>query len=508
MLTLLTLLGCLLPGASGEPFAIVVVDAETGRRVPLVELETTSGQVFLTDSAGIVAFAEPGLLGSEVWFSIRSHGYEYPADGFGFRGVKLRTTPGTTATIRLPRKNIAERICRLSGGGIYRDSVLAGQLPADQGLLLRAQILGYDSVQAAVYQQRIYWFWGDTNRTSYPLGNFHMTGATTELPTAAQLAGNPFQRLADGMFPLQGLDYHYFTGDGGFARGVCQMEGTGPTWADGVTVLKDSSGRERMYCAFAKIRPPLSVYRRGIAVWNDERHTFEEIAEFPVDAPLFPFGHPRRMRENGVEYLVFGDPFPITRVKATIEDFLNLAAYEGFTPLLPGSPVGTPEVETDAAGHVKYGWKPRTPGLSPAAERELARKLPMLQQAQRWQLTNATTGEPVEAHRGTVTWNAARQEWLLVATQLAGTSLLGEVWFATAPEATGPWGRAVKIVTHDRYSFYNPRQLEFYDAPDGRAIYFEGTYTHTFSGNPHKTPLYDYNQILYRLNLDDPRLKP
>jgi hypothetical protein len=38
-------------------------------------------------------------------------------------------------------------------------------------------------------------------------------------------------------------------------------------------------------------------------------------------------------------------------------------------------------------------------------------------------------------------------------------------------------------------------------------IFFEGTYTHTFSGSAENaTPRYDYNQIMYRLNLDDPRL--
>jgi hypothetical protein len=32
-------------------------------------------------------------------------------------------------------------------------------------------------------------------------------------------------------------------------------------------------------------------------------------------------------------------------------------------------------------------------------------------------------------------------------------------------------------------------------------IYFEGTYANTFSGNSTPTPLYDYNQIMYRLDL-------
>jgi hypothetical protein len=37
-------------------------------------------------------------------------------------------------------------------------------------------------------------------------------------------------------------------------------------------------------------------------------------------------------------------------------------------------------------------------------------------------------------------------------------------------------------------------------------IFFEGTYTHTFSGNPEPTPRYDYNQMLYKLDLSDGRL--
>ena len=85
---------------------------------------------------------------------------------------------------------------------------------------------------------------------------------------------------------------------------------------------------------------------------------------------------------------------------------------------------------------------------------------------------------------------------------------MGEIWYAESKELTGPWQRAVKIATHDQYSFYNPVQHAFFDQEDGRVIFFEGTYTATFSGNPAPTPRYDYNQILYQLDLDDPRLQP
>jgi hypothetical protein len=84
--------------------------------------------------------------------------------------------------------------------------------------------------------------------------------------------------------------------------------------------------------------------------------------------------------------------------------------------------------------------------------------------------------------------------------------MLGETWYAEADTLLGPWVYARKVVTHDRYSFYNPKHHPMFDQDGGRLVYFEGTYTHTFSGNDDPTPRYDYNQIMYRLDLDDPRL--
>ena len=87
----------------------------------------------------------------------------------------------------------------------------------------------------------------------------------------------------------------------------------------------------------------------------------------------------------------------------------------------------------------------------------------------------------------------------------AAPSALGEVWYAEAESPAGPWRKAVKVATHPKYSFYNPRQHPTF-ATGGRYLYFEGTYTATFSGNPTRTPRYEYNQLLYRLDLADHRL--
>ncbi|MGC1105028.1 MAG: hypothetical protein WA876_00680 [Candidatus Acidiferrales bacterium] len=49
-------------------------------------------------------------------------------------------------------------------------------------------------------------------------------------------------------------------------------------------------------------------------------------------------------------------------------------------------------------------------------------------------------------------------------------------------------------------------QHSFFDQDGGRLIYFEGTYTLNFAAGDVPTPRYDYNQIMYRLDLGDPRL--
>jgi hypothetical protein len=86
-------------------------------------------------------------------------------------------------------------------------------------------------------------------------------------------------------------------------------------------------------------------------------------------------------------------------------------------------------------------------------------------------------------------------------------SVFGELWYAEADSPLGEWGPAVKVLSHDNYTFYNPRlHPEFTDA-DSPVLLFEGTYTMQFADKPHPTPRYDYNQILYRLDLDTGALK-
>ena len=488
---------------STAPFAIHVIDDQTGRGVPLVELKTTSNVVYVTDNNGIVVFDEPALMNQKVWFTVTSHGYEIPKSGFGFRGQALDLKPGGEATIKIKRVNIAQRLYRVTGAGIYRDTLLIQQsgigtrsvpttIPIKQPLL-NAKVIGCDSVQTAIYRGKLRWFWGDTVRPAHPLGLFDVPGAVSDLPGKG------------GLPPDKGVDLEYFVGQDGFARATCPMEGAGPTWIDAVTVVPDASGKEVLLGAYVKIKPPMTINRRGICRWNDEKNEFEHVADIPLDAPVMPFGHAVLHEEVGKKYVYFGDPFPVARVPAAAEAFVDLSQYEAFTCLAPGSRVGEHKIERNADGEPVWNWKKSTTAVNAMSEPGLV-NVGLLKPDQARFRTLDADGKPVLAHRGSVSWNDYRKKWIAIFTQFGGTSMIGEIWYAESDSPTGPWTKAVKIVTHDKYSFYNPLHHRYFDEDGDRVIYFEGTYTHTFSGNDYQTPRYDYNQVMYKLELDDARL--
>lgn len=69
-------------------------------------------------------------------------------------------------------------------------------------------------------------------------------------------------------------------------------------------------------------------------------------------------------------------------------------------------------------------------------------------------------------------------------------------------------GKAVKVLSHENYTFYNPRLHPEFTSAESPILICEGTYAAAFSDNKQPTPRYDYNQVLYRLDLDDPALRP
>ncbi|HOD81598.1 MAG: hypothetical protein BWX88_02971 [Planctomycetes bacterium ADurb.Bin126] len=484
-----------------QPFKIQVVDDQTARGVPLVELKTTNQDRWYTDSAGYVAFNEPGLMNRKVFFTVTSHGYQFPKDGFGMAGRALDVKPGGAAVLRIKRLNVAERLYRVTGQGIYRDSVLLG-LPAPiRQPTLNAEVTGQDSVMTAIYRDKLYWFWGDTNRVRYPLGHFQMSGATSLLPGKG------------GLPPSQGVNLDYFVDAEGFSRKMAPMTRPGQAvlvWLDGFVVVPDAAGQQRMAAHYAQLKGLGHVLEHGLMLYNDRKEIFEKVLELPqAEKWRHPQGRPVRWTDGGKDYYVFPAPYPVVRAPATLDALKDMSAYEAFTCLKPGSRFdkSDPPLHRDQAGKLVWAWKANTDPITQEQEADLIKARKIKPDEARFQLRDIEGGKTIKLQGGTFHPNACRKKWIMVGLQVWGSSMLGEVWFAQADSPAGPWTTARKIVTHDKYSFYHPCHHPYFDEEGGRIIYFDGTYTATFSGNEHPTPRYDYNQIMYRLDLADPRLR-
>ena len=482
------LLGGLTVKAGPQDFFLIqVVDAATGRGVPLVELRTVNKAVWWTDSNGIVAFDEPGLMDGEVFFNVESPGYEYPKDAFGYRGLRLRPRHGGSTTIKLQRLNIAERLYRITGAGIYRDSVLVGRAVPLKKPVLNGQVMGQDTVIGTPYRGKIYWFWGDTDRASYPLGNFGASGATSQLPGHGELD------------PSVGVDLTYFVDDAGFSKPMCPLPKGGLHWIESLFTVPDEQGRERLLARMANVPGLAPATEWYLEAFNDDKEVFEPIQRWDVQTG-HESAHPFRARVDGTNYFyIFSD----LRVRADLGSLSDIKQYEAFTFVAgDGRWRGTgSDVDRDSFGRVRLSWKA-------GADRPRREFIGALVKADRLKPEEADshvvdfeTGATLGHLPDTVAWNEFRQRWIAFYADRAGG-----VCFAEADTPTGPWGYGRRIATHGEYNFYNIAHHVFFDQAGGRLAYFEGTYTSSFSDAREITPRYDYNQLMYRVALDDARL--
>ena len=437
-------------GAAVEPCRIEIVEKGSGWPVPLVQLRTTHSLSFFTDNAGVIALDAPELMGREVWFDVLGHGYEVPKDGFGLRGVRLKPEPGKTLKVEVNRAIVAKRIGRLTGNGLFAESQKLGRELDWRD----SDIFGCDSVQNAVHRGKLFWAWGDTFVPNYPLGIFDMLSATTAM------------RPLESFEPPLKLKFNYFHDAKGKPRGVANMPGSGPTWVTGYVSLPDKNGNARLVGSFMKIRNHLEIYEWGLCVWDDEKESFEKLrtlwtkSEETPKPPIVPDGHPIFWKDaGGKQWVLFGNPLPTLRCPATFEAWQDSSTWEALKP--------------------------------------------------QESLPSANDGKPVKLHSGSMAWNDYRKRWVTVFMESFGKpSVFGELWYAEADAPAGFWGKAVKVLTHDNYTFYNPRLHPEFTPANSPVLLFEGTYTMEFADKPAPTPRYNYNQMLYRLDLDDAALKP
>lgn len=469
------------------PYWVRVVDADTGRGVPLVELLTLNAVAFWTDSNGVAVIDDPAFEGHDVAFLIHSDGYEFPRKLMieGDSGQILHVQAGAHDVLKIRRLNIAERLYRVTGADIYRDSVLAGLKTPISEPILNARVIGQDTNIAVPYQGKIFWCWGDT---SGPANfNFAVSCATSELP------GN------GGLDPSVGVNLTYFTDSSGFSRPMLPLKRPGLVWIEGLFTARDPQGRERLLATYTRqpgLAPP---DERGVAVFDDARKQFDTLVRLPLMRGHIS-SHAFRATANGRDYWYL---LPHERVPDDWKAIADPMSYESYTCLQPGARFDSakPRLERRPSGELVCGWKPNTDWIGADEERDLIARGLMKKEEASFPLLDADSGAETGASPSSIAWNAFRKKWIMLAEKT------GTVYYSEANDPTGPWQRAKKILSHQAYNFYNVVQHPFFDQDGGRIIYFEGTYTSSFSDAKHDTPRYNYNQIMYRLRLDDPRLQ-
>lgn len=476
----------LICAAPADFFRIQIVDQATSRGVPLMRLDAKDKQLFWTDSLGNVAIGEPAYMRQNVFFEVRGDGYMYDGEALGRKGVILDVKPGGSAVVPVRRTDIAERLYRETGAGIYSDSVLTGQKVPTRNPVLNGGVTGQDSVSAVPCNGKIYWFWGDTSGLVH--GNTRAAGATSEIPGRG------------GLDPKDGLDLTYFTDESGFTKGMCPFEPRGMKWLEGATTVRDESGRLRIITRYATVVRLEDSVDWGLAIFNEGKQEFERVAAWDTHVE-HRCGHPFHATVNGEEWIYF---HPNLRARADMEHLKDLKMYESYTCFTTGTKLQLgklPELERDAKWNLVYRWRPDTDRYDEKTQKQLIAAGQMKPEEAWFRLIDLETGEPIDAKVGSVCWNDYRKRWIMIAEQVPG-----QIWYSEADTPLGPWAYAVKIVSFAKYSFYNPTQHPFFDQEDGRRIFFEATYTDSFSEATEQTPRYDYNQIMYTLDLVDSRL--
>lgn len=483
-------------------FKIKIVNQQ-GHGVPLIRLRTSNGKTRVTDSRGIVALNEPGLMGERVRFSLDSPPPGYEMVNPGLFGDTIRTVEaGETTAIKVRRtKNVARRLYRLTGPGIYRDSLLVGdenEIPTAQPLST-ADVASMGIGNQAVFKGRLYWFW-DAAVHLDGSGRFKIVGAVSELPGEG------------GLSPLRGVDLSFFEDPGGKTRRLYSSNQPFLANLESLMVTQNN-GSQSMFAYMKMSGSEGSLVEHGILRWKESMDEFELVKEFPTDFRPDLCRNATRIHTEGRDWFYFNCPYPVVRVPAQPSALKDPTRYETFTPLSQGSTMEDPQVDENAA--TLWGWKSRTGTVKDLDQARLVRKGLLDEDEGLFYLTDAVTGDSVTVNEhGTVLWNEYRQKWVLVATQIYGASRFGEVWYAEADSPLGPWVYASRIVTHHQtqtlynqeFSFGGTNQHSYFAQNQGETIFFSGLYANVGT-NSRATSRYDHNILMYALNLRGERLK-
>jgi len=539
---------------AGTPlFRIRAIDSQTGRGVPMVRFTVDSAAIdYYTDSAGVIAFDEAGLMGEDVYFLVEGFGYDVPVNEHGEQALVIPVKAGGETVVRLKRRLPGQRLYRITGLSPYRDSRLLGDTHPVSRPRLKSRVVGQDSVYIEPYRGKLFWLWGDTFiPLSWQFDAHHeVTAATGPLPVTGDFD------------PEFGVEFDYFTDDRGFPRKMVAAEDGGTmTWFDGLVSLADNTGREHLFALYVQMRrlplddsvPSEEVnhsagmwwadnhradtiaierlrergeaavreYRdrmaaarqrytkvtRGLMKFDDDDGHFHIVTEFPIHEvdELHIGSQPLRVRIGSTDYIYFCGLYPNRRVTADVRSILNIADYESFTCLRPGSRFdnSAEQLDRDADGSLRWAWKRDTSPVGPNEQAQLV-KSGHIKPEERWIVfRDIESDQPIVTQHNTIKWNPYRNRYVGIFSD--ESTKMTDAWYAEADSPMGPWVYMQQVVTLGGYTFYNP--CHFFDKDNGQTIFVEGTVT-TWLGDRDQPaiPRYNYNQMMYKVDLSDARL--
>lgn len=461
----------------GEYAQINVVEESTGQPIPMVKLIFHNGMIFYTDNQGIAAVRIPGLMGEQVRVVLRSPSPGYPGDFF-LGGAHVVLRPDGSDTITIERRNLAERLYRVTGMGLYRDSKLVGADVPIEDPLSNLDVISHGLGNQAVFKGKLYWFWDGHSTLRNPIPNLKLSGATSELPSSG------------GLDPRIGINLDYVTGFFGVRR-LLRIDENVQAVKRNVFVTEDSSGEQVLH-AYYQLLDDGSRVEHGILLWDESGKQFKIVKEFPSGMKVRVCRNTIRIQTEGREWFYLTCPHPIVRVPARPDLFQDPSRYETFAPL-------------DEEGN--WGWQTQTETITNRDQPQLLESTSMTREDGLFHLTDVRTGQSILGMGGTVNWNEYRDKWIMVFTEALGRSKHGEVWYAEADSPLGPWVYARRIATHRQstrfareFTYAFPKLHSYFQKQKGETVFFSGTFG-KFLTESAPVPRYEMNEMMYGLDV-------
>ncbi|MBL9113624.1 MAG: hypothetical protein JNJ83_01360 [Verrucomicrobiaceae bacterium] len=442
-------------------WGVQVVDETSGRGIPMVVLSANNGATWVTDNAGWACVDEPDLQGQPIYLTAVSPGYVYPKDSAGFSGTEVKVEAGGTVVLKMMRTDLAERMARLTGTGLYRDSKALGKdiaIAAHTPPPLARQ----SNALTELHRGEVCWLWQEAEQMTHPGQRLAVTG------TKSRLASPPSALAMEQWSPTPA------------PQTLLPVPGAPWVVVDGLVSVPDADGNARLVAHYIIQGKDTAKVEHGLAELNEEG-LFDRIVVLGDEYQWqLPAGGAVKVKEHEQEWLYFARPFCTVRVPATFEAIRTPSFYQALT------------WDADAKD---YRWQTERGPMEPSNEVELLAGGMVSANQARFRLLEAVSGTAVPVATGSVQWNEFRQRWVMIAS-----AALDEVWYAESVKPEGPWGKAVRIVTLAGMDYRKVCQRPFLTEEKGRVIYFDGA----VSGSG--LPRYEGCQLMYRLDLSDARL--